>query len=64
MSFGWLKTNASPIAIDFGVYGVPETYVIAGDGKIAFRHVGPLTEATIRDKILPLLKPSSSAPQG
>jgi len=52
------------VAIDFGVYGVPETYVITGDGKIAFRHVGPLTEAIVKDRILPLLKPSSSAPQG
>jgi cytochrome c biogenesis protein CcmG/thiol:disulfide interchange protein DsbE len=51
-------------AIDFGVYGVPETYVVTGDGKIAYRHVGPLTEAAIKDKILPLLKPSSSKPQG
>ena len=41
-------------AIDFGVYGVPETYVIAGDGKIAYRHVGPLTEEAIREKLLPL----------
>jgi cytochrome c biogenesis protein CcmG/thiol:disulfide interchange protein DsbE len=49
-------------AIDFGVYGVPETYVVTGDGKIAYRHVGPLTEAAIRDKILPLLKPRN-APQ-
>jgi cytochrome c biogenesis protein CcmG/thiol:disulfide interchange protein DsbE len=44
-------------SIDFGVYGVPETYVVTGDGKIAFRHVGPLTEAAINDKVLPLLKP-------
>lgn len=51
-------------AIDFGVYGVPETYVITPDGKIAYRLVGPLTEQTIRDKLLPLLKPSPSAPQG
>jgi cytochrome c biogenesis protein CcmG, thiol:disulfide interchange protein DsbE len=50
-------------AIDFGVYGVPETYVIAGDGRIAFRHVGPLTEAVIKDKILPLLTPPSGAPR-
>jgi cytochrome c biogenesis protein CcmG/thiol:disulfide interchange protein DsbE len=34
---------------------VPETYVVTGDGKIAYRHVGPLTESAIRDKILPLL---------
>jgi cytochrome c biogenesis protein CcmG/thiol:disulfide interchange protein DsbE len=51
-------------AIDFGVYGVPETYVVTGDGKIAYRHVGPLTEDAIKTKILPLLKPSSSTPQG
>jgi cytochrome c biogenesis protein CcmG/thiol:disulfide interchange protein DsbE len=44
-------------AIDFGVYGVPETYVIDGAGKIAFRHVGPLTATAVRDKLLPLLKP-------
>ena len=51
-------------AIDFGVYGVPETYVVTGDGKIAYRHVGPLTEDAIRDKILPLLKPPDKKPQG
>lgn len=44
-------------AIDFGVYGVPETYVISGDGKIAYRHVGPLTAEAIATKILPLLQP-------
>jgi cytochrome c biogenesis protein CcmG/thiol:disulfide interchange protein DsbE len=49
-------------AIDFGVYGVPETYVVTGDGKIAYRHVGPLTEAAIKDKILPLLAPSQERP--
>jgi cytochrome c biogenesis protein CcmG/thiol:disulfide interchange protein DsbE len=49
-------------AIDFGVYGVPETYVITGDGKIAYRHVGPLTEAAIKDKILPLLQSSEETP--
>jgi cytochrome c biogenesis protein CcmG, thiol:disulfide interchange protein DsbE len=50
-------------AIDFGVYGVPETYVVAGDGTIAYRHVGPLTEAVIKEKILPLLGPEAK-PQG
>ncbi|TFG84214.1 MAG: DsbE family thiol:disulfide interchange protein [Hyphomicrobiales bacterium] len=52
------------VAIDFGVYGVPETYVVTGDGRIAYRHVGPLTEEAIKDKILPLLKPSSGKPPG
>jgi cytochrome c biogenesis protein CcmG/thiol:disulfide interchange protein DsbE len=50
------------VAIDFGVYGVPETYVIAGDGKIAYRHVGPLTEEAISEKILPLMRPGKPAP--
>lgn len=46
------------VAIDFGVYGVPETYVISGDGKIAYRHVGPLTEASIKEKLLLLVRPA------
>ncbi len=50
------------VAIDFGVYGVPETYVVTGDGRIAYRHVGPLTEKTIREKLLPLLKSAASTP--
>jgi cytochrome c biogenesis protein CcmG/thiol:disulfide interchange protein DsbE len=51
-------------AIDFGVYGVPETYVISGDGRIAYRHVGPLTEEAIKEKLLPLLREPSPKPQG
>jgi cytochrome c biogenesis protein CcmG/thiol:disulfide interchange protein DsbE len=51
-------------AIDFGVYGVPETYVVSGDGRIAYRHVGPLSEQAIRDKVLPLLKRPGDRPQG
>jgi len=52
------------VAIDWGVYGVPETYVITGDGKIAYRHVGPLTEDAIKQKLLPLVQPSGEKPQG
>lgn len=51
-------------AIDFGVYGVPETFVISGDGKIAFRHVGPLTEEAITTRILPLMRPGAGKPPG
>ncbi len=56
--------NSGRTAIDFGVYGVPETYVISGDGKIAYRHVGPLTEEAITTKILPLLRPEPGTPSG
>jgi cytochrome c biogenesis protein CcmG/thiol:disulfide interchange protein DsbE len=51
-------------AIDFGVYGVPETYVIDGEGRIAFRHVGPLTEQAVKEKLLPLLQPPEPKPSG
>jgi cytochrome c biogenesis protein CcmG/thiol:disulfide interchange protein DsbE len=40
-------------AIDFGVYGVPETYVIKPDGTIAYRFVGPLSEESLRQVLLP-----------
>jgi cytochrome c biogenesis protein CcmG/thiol:disulfide interchange protein DsbE len=52
------------VAIDFGVYGVPETYVVTGDGTIAYRHVGPLTGEVVKDKILPLLAKPNEKPEG
>ena len=36
-------------AIDFGVYGVPETFVVKGDGTIAFKLIGPVTPDIYRD---------------
>jgi cytochrome c biogenesis protein CcmG/thiol:disulfide interchange protein DsbE len=41
--------------IDFGVYGVPESYLIDKQGKIRFRQVGPFTESDIRTKLDPLI---------
>ena len=41
--------------IDFGVYGVPETYAIDRDGRIRWRHVGPLDQAAIDHELMPLL---------
>jgi cytochrome c biogenesis protein CcmG/thiol:disulfide interchange protein DsbE len=56
-------------AIDFGVYGVPETYVVDPSGRIRLRHVGPLTAEDVRSEILPLVRQlgsnsSSSGNQG
>jgi cytochrome c biogenesis protein CcmG/thiol:disulfide interchange protein DsbE len=42
-------------AIDWGVYGVPETYVIAGDGTIIARMAGPVTERSLNDRLRPAL---------
>lgn len=44
------------IAIDFGVYGLPETYVIDETGRIRYRQVGPISEHDYETKLLPLLK--------
>jgi cytochrome c biogenesis protein CcmG/thiol:disulfide interchange protein DsbE len=43
------------VGIDWGVYGVPETFVVDPQGRIRYKHVGPLTEADLDRKILPLV---------
>ena len=43
------------VAIDWGVYGAPETFVIDAKGQIRYKHIGPLTRDSVRDKILPLV---------
>ena len=42
--------------INYGVYGVPETYLIDRSGIIRYKHIGPLTEEILDKKILPLVK--------
>ena len=42
--------------IDYGVYGVPETFVIDKAGVIRYKQIGPLTPEILRDKILPLVR--------
>lgn len=44
------------VAIDWGVYGVPETYVVGADGRIAYKHIGPVTHDVFEDTILPLVE--------
>ncbi|HXQ50358.1 MAG TPA: DsbE family thiol:disulfide interchange protein [Stellaceae bacterium] len=44
------------VGIDFGVYGVPETYVIDKAGRIRLRHVGPLTAEAVSNELAPLVK--------
>ena len=44
------------VAIEWGVYGVPETFVINGDGQIVHKKVGPLTPTDVSKTLLPLLR--------
>lgn len=52
---------AGRAGIDWGVYGVPETFIIGKDGKIAFKHVGPLTEESVRAELMPAIEKAVSA---
>jgi cytochrome c biogenesis protein CcmG, thiol:disulfide interchange protein DsbE len=42
-------------AIEWGVYGMPETFVVDGRGRIVYKHVGALTEDAIATKIVPMI---------
>jgi cytochrome c biogenesis protein CcmG, thiol:disulfide interchange protein DsbE len=57
--FGLTFANApdpqGKLAVEYGVYGVPETFFVARDGTIRAKHVGALTESAIRAKLEPLL---------
>jgi cytochrome c biogenesis protein CcmG/thiol:disulfide interchange protein DsbE len=44
------------VGINYGVYGVPESYVIDGAGVVRHKHVGPLTQQVWADQMLPLIR--------
>lgn len=63
----WIEELGNPYArigfdpdneagIEWGIYGVPETYVIDRDGRVRFKYVGPVFEETLKDTILPLVR--------
>ena len=63
----WLKGMGDPyklsiydfdgkVGIDYGVYGVPETYVIDKAGVIRYKCIGPLTPQIVKEKVLPLVQ--------
>ena len=43
-------------ALDWGIYGAPETFLVDADGIIRWKHVGPMDEAIVRDELMPLLE--------
>ncbi len=44
------------VGIDWGVYGVPETFVIGADGLIKYKHIGPVTHESLQQKVLPVIR--------
>ena len=66
-ALAWLEQHGNPytlslsdpdgrVGIDYGVYGVPETYVIDKAGVIRYKRIGPVTQEVLAEKILPLVK--------
>ena len=62
----WLQQFGDPYAhsvldyegragIDWGVYGVPETFLIGKDGLIKYKHIGPVTDKALMDEVLPAI---------
>ncbi len=63
----WLDTLGDPytrtgadldgrVGIEWGVYGVPETFVVDREGRIAYKHIGPIDERALQERILPLIE--------
>ena len=68
----WLAEHGDPyrlsvwdregrVGIDYGVYGVPETFVVDQAGIVRMKHIGPLTQSVVSEKIIPLLKELNGA---
>jgi cytochrome c biogenesis protein CcmG, thiol:disulfide interchange protein DsbE len=49
--------------IDWGVYGVPETFIVSGDGKIAYKVVGPMTPDTLASEVKPQILKAMGVPR-
>jgi cytochrome c biogenesis protein CcmG/thiol:disulfide interchange protein DsbE len=66
-AIAWLQQLGNPylasafdvegrVGMDYGVYGVPETYVIDAQGVIRYKQIGPINAEALRNKILPLIR--------
>jgi cytochrome c biogenesis protein CcmG, thiol:disulfide interchange protein DsbE len=63
----WLRQHGDPydlsvvdrdgrVGLDYGVYGVPETFVIDKTGIIRYKHIGPVNAESLEKKIIPLVR--------
>ena len=72
-ALAWLESLGDPYAeiafdsdgragIEWGVYGVPETFLVDAQGVVRYKHVGPLTWETIEEKLMPLIRSLEKGP--
>jgi cytochrome c biogenesis protein CcmG, thiol:disulfide interchange protein DsbE len=68
----WLSDHGDPyvlsvldidgrVGIDYGVYGVPETFLIDGEGRIRYKHIGPITRESLQQVIMPKVEEARRA---
>lgn len=43
-------------AIEWGVYGMPESFVVDAKGRIAYKHVGPISKESLEEKVIPAIE--------
>jgi cytochrome c biogenesis protein CcmG/thiol:disulfide interchange protein DsbE len=66
-ALAWLAKHGNPytaslvdadgrVGIDYGVYGVPETFLIDGQGTIRYKHIGPITDRVLTEEIVPMIE--------
>ena len=48
--------DAGRVALEWGVYGVPETFVVDGNGDVVLRFAGPVTKSILENRIRPVLE--------
>ncbi len=69
----WLKQYGNPFesvvfdqqggaGIDWGVYGVPETFIMGKQGKIRYKHIGPISDDDLQDTVAPLIESLKAEP--
>ncbi len=69
----WLARHGNPysliaadrdgrVAIEWGVYGVPETFIVDASGKIRYKHIGPVTRDVLEQTLLPLVRQLATDP--
>ncbi len=52
------RDESNRVNIDYGLFGLPETFFIRADGTLSYRHSGPLTQEIMNEQVQALLRPS------
>lgn len=50
-----LDDRRGDVGLDWGVYGVPETFIIGKAGKVRYKHIGPVDAQSLEDKLIPMI---------